>query len=219
MDNTPNISNPIYLENSCQQGNEIGYTLEELAEIWHSFDKKYHKRLGFCLDTCHAFVAGMLQFIDEEEVDTWFRRFDMLIGLRNLKVIHFNDSKTPFNGHNDHHHDLLQGYITNPDYNPLSTAQKKKPGPLKRIAQITDSENKLGDDFRGTVEGLKRVVSWAKKLKIPLILETPRELSSCQEQIEILNEWHEEVSPPDYTLIKKSQDRKIIFSGKIPKKK
>ena len=51
---------------------------------------------------------------DHDDVDQWFQRFDSLIGLKYLKLIHFNDSNVKFNGHNDNHDDIGQGYITNP---------------------------------------------------------------------------------------------------------
>ncbi len=164
IDETKDINNMIILENSCQQGTELGYTIEELSQIWGMFDDKYKKRIGFCLDTCHIFVAGSLRMKDKKEVDMFFDKFDRMIGLKNLKVIHFNDSKTRFDGHNDHHGDILRGYI---------------------------GDSKKG----GNMEGLKRVVYWAKRYEIPLILETPRdELDwGCSEQIALLNKWVEEI--------------------------
>ena len=113
LDRTKKINNPIILENSCQQGTEVGYTLEDLAEIFQRFEPKYRKRIGFCLDTCHIYVAGQLQMKSAAEVDQFFLKWDQLIGLEHLKVIHFNDSKTKFDGHNDHHEDIGYGYIGN----------------------------------------------------------------------------------------------------------
>lgn len=181
---TSDITNPIVLENSCQQGNEIGYTLEELAEIYHTFAPEYQNRVKFCLDTCHIFVAGTLRFSSILEVDQFFEKFDRLIGLDKLEVIHYNDSKTPFDGHNDHHHDLLHGYITSTSYQ----------SDVKKYANTPS-------DKKGTEAGLKRVVGWAKLLGVPLILETPREESSCQEQIELLNSWYQEADLPDRRVV------------------
>jgi deoxyribonuclease-4 len=110
---TPNLTNRILLENSCQQGTEIGYSLTDLAEIWSRFTKKEQERLGFCLDTCHIYVAGQLEFKNAQEVKSFFQEFDQLIGISNLRLIHFNDSKTKFDGHNDHHGDFNHGFITN----------------------------------------------------------------------------------------------------------
>jgi len=110
---TPKLKNKILLENSCQQGTEIGYSLKDLSEIWSRFTGKEKERLGFCLDTCHIYVAGQLQFKSSKEVKDFFNEFDKLIGLSYLKLIHFNDSKTKFDGHNDHHGDFTNGFISN----------------------------------------------------------------------------------------------------------
>lgn len=179
LDNTSELSNPIFLENSCQQGTELGYNLQELAKIWNKFDKKYLNRLGFCLDTCHVFVAGALQMKDAEEVDDFFAEFDKLLGLKNLRVIHFNDSKTPFDGHNDFHHDIGAGFVTNPDYQST----------MKKYQQV-------GPGGRGTEVGLRRIAAWAKKLDIPCILETPREAVPIKDQLDLVNSWMEQEEEP-----------------------
>lgn len=197
LDATSDISNPIVLENSCQQGNEIGYTLEELAEIYHTFGDKYKKRVKFCLDTCHIFVAGTLQFKSREEVDEFMNRFDKLIGLEKLEVIHFNDSKTPFDGHNDHHHDLGKGYIASNEY--ISTVKKyQKMGEAEKI--------------RGSEAGLRHIVRWANKYAIPLILETPLEDTEAAKEIEKLGDW---VREEGSDVGKKSAGRKkLVFKKK-----
>lgn len=178
LETTSDLPNPIILENSCQQGNEIGYTLDELAEIYQSFQPKYQSRIKFCLDTCHIFVAGTLRFESKQEVDQFFQKFDQMIGINKLEVIHLNDSKTPFDGHNDHHHDIGKGYILSSSYT----------SPVKRYQKFKS------DQMRGSLEGFQRLLSWAKTYSIPLILETPQEDSvSYQEQIEQVNQWLEEV--------------------------
>lgn len=105
----------VLLENSAQQGTEIGYSLEELAYIYNQFDEKCKRRLGICLDLCHIFVAGVLDVRDGKAVTDFVDKFDKLIGLSHLKCIHFNDSAIPFNGRNDHHGDVLCGFISNPE--------------------------------------------------------------------------------------------------------
>lgn len=199
LDETNDITNPIFLENSCQQGTELGYTLEGLKEIWDKFESKYKKRLGFCLDTCHIFVAGTLQMKDNNDVDEFFLNFDRLLGLNNLKVIHFNDSKTPFDGHNDHHHDIGSGFIADPNYQST----------VKKYQQV-------GAGGRGSEEGLRRVLTWAQKYDIPCILETPRETISIQEQIAIVNQWAEEV---DAKSLPPLQKKKVTITLKHPLKK
>jgi apurinic endonuclease APN1 len=114
LDRTFDLNNGIILENSARQGNELGYQLKELAYIYNQFSEDHKKRLGFCLDLCHVFVAGELDVRSATAVENYFVEFDTLIGLDKLKCIHFNDSAIPFDGCNDHHGDINCGYISNP---------------------------------------------------------------------------------------------------------
>lgn len=105
------LTNRVILENSCQQGTECGYTVQELAQIYNYFTPTQQAQLGFCLDLCHVFVAGAMDVRRPASVHVFFQRFNELIGLDKLKVIHFNDSKIKFDGHNDSHEQLLMGFI------------------------------------------------------------------------------------------------------------
>ena len=108
---TTELNNKIILENSCHQGTELGFTLDELVAIFNRFTSSEHDRIGFCIDLCHIFVSGELDVRDPDHVDQFFTRFNRLIGLNKLEVIHFNDSSTKFNGHNDNHANIGRGYI------------------------------------------------------------------------------------------------------------
>ncbi len=160
IDATPELSNRILLENSCQQGTELGYTLQELVMIWRLLEPEYHVRIGFCLDTCHAHVGGMMDLSSSQSVAETFQEFDRKIGLEHLGVIHFNDSEIRFDGHNDSHADLLIGHGGNPG---------------------------LG----GTTMGLQKVVEYAKKHCIPLVLETPGKVPVLSQLRLILGWAHE----------------------------
>ena len=104
-------TNKIILENSCRQGTECGYSLDDLVDIYHRLDDSITNRIGFCIDLCHIFVAGELDVRDLKSVKEWFTRFDKSLGLDKLKVLHFNDSNTDFNGANDNHGSIGKGYI------------------------------------------------------------------------------------------------------------
>ena len=105
-------TNRVLLENSCKQGTECGYTIEELSKILEMFPEDVQHRVGICFDTCHGFVSGELDIRVPEQVKLFFENFDRLIGLERLKVIHLNDSAVKFAGCNDHHANLLNGFIT-----------------------------------------------------------------------------------------------------------
>ncbi len=142
LNKTTELKNQILLENSCAAGSEIGASLVELSEIYHSFSETEKKRIGICLDTCHLFVSGEVDIRKRSSVQQLFTDFEQLFGgLEPLKLIHFNDSKTKFQSKSDRHAPLLQGYIGN-------------------------------SQLEGSEEGLRGLVEQATKWQIPLILET-----------------------------------------------
>ena len=106
-------NNCIILENSSRQGTDIGYSVSQLYEIYILFDEKYKPRIKFCIDLCHAFVSGKMDVRSSDAVTKFFNRFDRKIGKEKLAVIHFNDSATKFARKNDHHDNLMDGYIGN----------------------------------------------------------------------------------------------------------
>lgn len=95
----------IALETMAGKGTEIGITFEQIRNI---IDKcHYPERLGVCLDTCHISDAGY----DLNDVNGVLKKFDEIIGLDKLLVVHINDSKNPCGAHKDRHENIGYGYI------------------------------------------------------------------------------------------------------------
>jgi len=94
------------IENSAGSGNIIGDTFEEIHEILKSVEKN----AGVCFDTCHAFASGY-DLRDKKLVNQVINKFDKIIGLDKLKLIHLNDSKTDLGAHVDRHEHIGQGKI------------------------------------------------------------------------------------------------------------
>ena len=105
------LSNRLLLENSSRQGTECGWNLEDLADIYGRIPAELRGRIGFCIDLCHAFVAGVADFREATGAASFFQEFEERIGADKLLLVHFNDSATPYDGHNDHHACLECGYI------------------------------------------------------------------------------------------------------------
>ena len=88
------------------KGTEIGRSLEELAEIINGV--KYNEKLGVCLDTCHLYSSG---YDIVNKLDEFLAKVDDIIGLKRVKAMHLNDSKTEFNSKKDRHEMLGKGSI------------------------------------------------------------------------------------------------------------
>lgn len=96
----------VLLETMSGSGTEVGYTFEQLYEI---IDKTGNPdAFGICFDTCHALGAGY-DIIDS--LDEVLLKFDEILGLSNLKVIHLNDSKFPLGSRKDRHANLGEGKL------------------------------------------------------------------------------------------------------------
>ena len=96
----------IALETMAGKGSELGATFEELKMIYDGVNKK--SRLRICFDTCHVNDAGYNLVSDYEGV---MEKFDKLIGIKQIAVLHINDSLNPCGSHKDRHANIGNGYI------------------------------------------------------------------------------------------------------------
>ncbi|MBP3504143.1 MAG: deoxyribonuclease IV [Bacilli bacterium] len=103
---TPNARTVIAIETMAGKGNEVGRTFEEIKFIIDNVNDK--SRIGVCLDTCHINDGGYDLVNNYEEV---INKFDEVIGLEYLKVIHVNDSKNPLASHKDRHENIGFGSL------------------------------------------------------------------------------------------------------------
>lgn len=108
MQELPMLKTTLLLENSAGQGNHVGSSFEELADIIATANVP--SNIGACLDTCHAFSAGYdLRTFDY--YNNMIEIFDKTIGLNRLKTIHVNDSKKPLGSNVDRHEEIGKGLI------------------------------------------------------------------------------------------------------------
>jgi deoxyribonuclease IV len=98
----------LLMELTAGQGTVIGSTFEEMALLLSKIPPKLRKRVGVCLDTAHIFAAGNDLITDYDGV---WARFDDVIGLELLGLIHLNDSKAPLGSKKDRHELIGDGHI------------------------------------------------------------------------------------------------------------
>ncbi len=96
------------LETTAGQGNTLGHRFEQMAEIIDLVDEK--KRLAVCYDTAHTFAAGY-DIRTRKVYEKTFKKFDRIIGLKKLRVIHLNDSKKDLGTRVDRHEHIGKGFI------------------------------------------------------------------------------------------------------------
>ena len=99
----PNLR--ILLENTAGQGDCIGHRFEHLAAIMEACPKI---PLGVCFDTAHAFTAG---YDIREGLNALIQRMQKTVGIKNVRAIHFNDSRAVYNSRVDRHWHIGEGHI------------------------------------------------------------------------------------------------------------
>jgi AP endonuclease-1 len=98
------------LETTCGHGTSIGGPLTHFRDLFAMIPKSYHDRLGVCLDTCHTFAAGY-DLRTPKGWSAFMEEFDKLIGLKLLRALHLNDSKTPMGSKRDLHANIGTGFL------------------------------------------------------------------------------------------------------------
>jgi deoxyribonuclease-4 len=102
------VNTAVLLETTAGQGSNLGYTLEQLKYLIDQ--SRLNEKIGVCLDTCHLFAAGY----DLRSKKAWENnkgKFDRIIGLERLKIIHANDSKKELGSRVDRHARIGEGKI------------------------------------------------------------------------------------------------------------
>jgi deoxyribonuclease IV len=119
------------MEITCGAGTAIGSTFEELAALIDGVPAQLRARLGVCIDTCHAYAAGY-DFVKTYD-DVW-RRFDDLLGLNRLRVMHLNDSKTPFASRRDRHEKIGEGSLGDEPFRRIMNDER-----LARVPKVIET--------------------------------------------------------------------------------
>jgi deoxyribonuclease-4 len=132
---------PLLLENTAGQGSELGYTVEQLLELVEGIAPP--DRLGFCLDTQHAFAAGILNTEDPDA----FVGFHSPAFMERLKAVHLNDSKVEFGHRADRHAPIGQGFMGRDGMRRLLTTAALQTVPMFLETPV-DDEDQYADEIR-----------------------------------------------------------------------
>lgn len=99
----------LLIENSAGQKGKLCSQLSEIKLLMQDIDSN---KLGWCLDTCHAWGAGfsfgkdMENTLIQNDIFVEAKRLDLL---EQLDLIHVNDSRDEFNSGHDRHANLGEG--------------------------------------------------------------------------------------------------------------
>ena len=98
----------VLLETTAGTGTALGSRFEELARLREGIAEDVRHRVAFCADTCHLYSAG---YDLVGEFDGVWAAWDRILGAESLRVLHLNDSKTPFSSRKDRHELIGDGSL------------------------------------------------------------------------------------------------------------
>jgi len=104
----PGVRTRLLFEGTVGAGSNLGAPFADLGDLLAAVDLPDHT--GICLDTCHLFAAGYDLRTPEAYAKT-FDEFDRIVGLRNLKAFHLNDSVHPLGSRKDRHEHIGRGHL------------------------------------------------------------------------------------------------------------
>ena len=141
----------ILLETMAGQGTQIGSKFEQLATIRNNCSQK--QKIGVCADTCHLWSAGY-DFSNEKSYAAVWKEFDSILGIKNLKAFHFNDSKKELGSHVDRHAEIGEGTI------PLEAFSLIMNDPqFSSLPKVLETPKKELADYAKNIKLLKSLVN------------------------------------------------------------
>lgn len=144
----------VLIETTAGAGTALGARFDELAELRSLIPAPLRRRVGFCADTCHLFVAGYdLRGAWGEVWDAW----DRTIGLRHLRCIHLNDARDPPGSRRDRHALIGEGTL-----GPVPFRNLMRDSRFRRVIKIIETPK--GDDPAATDRRmLRRLRAYARR--------------------------------------------------------
>lgn len=127
----------LLMELTAGQGTVIGSTFEEMAQLLARIPTRVRKRVGVCLDTAHVHAAGYDLVNDYDGV---WARFDHVIGLARLELLHLNDSKVPLGSRKDRHELIGDGTLGEGPFRRIMTDTR-----LTNVPKVLETPK--GDDM------------------------------------------------------------------------
>ncbi len=127
----------ILMETTAGSGTSIGANFEEMAELIELVPPTLRGRVGVCVDTAHIFAAG---YNIIEDYDGVMDRFDDVIGLQRLRMMHLNDSKFPLGSRRDRHELIAEGAIGETPFRRIMNDPR-----LSKVAKVIETP-KLEED-------------------------------------------------------------------------
>lgn len=133
----------LLMEMTAGSGTSIGSSFEEMALLIGALPRALQPRVGVCVDTAHVFAAGYDLATSYDEV---WSRFDDIIGLDRLGLLHLNDSKAPLGSRKDRHELIGKGAIGEQAFRRIMTDPRLVAVP--KVIETPKGDDEVTNDRR-----------------------------------------------------------------------
>ena len=144
----------VCMETTAGSGTALGATFDELGQLFEMIPDPYRSRMGVCVDTCHIYSAGYDLVRDFDGV---WARFADVVGMERLRVMHLNDSKTPFASRRDRHELIAEGSLGEGPFRRIMTDHR-----FGRVPKILETP-KLSDATATDTRMLQRLRGYQRR--------------------------------------------------------
>lgn len=135
-----NLKSKIILETSSGQGSELLSNYQDFLDFYNSFNEEQKTFIKICIDTCHVWASGF-------ELNEIYQMTNVNGNLKDVMVIHVNNSKNPKNSHLDRHDVITNGHMNITDIIKFLKVIRKNNRNLILILETPDEE-KLNEEFK-----------------------------------------------------------------------
>jgi len=143
----------VLIENTVGAGCHLGSRFEELRSIRDLAGDLTDLPIGYCLDTCHLFAAGV-DIATPAGLREMTSAADEILGLSNVHVFHANDSKAALGSRIDRHANIGAGHIGVEGFRRILCHPK-----LRRKPFILETPVDEPGDDRKNLDTLKRLAA------------------------------------------------------------
>ena len=138
------------LENQAGGGREIAGRISELGMILKEVNCP--ERIGICLDTCHAFVAGY-DLRCQQGLNQLLTEIQETVGLSRMPLLHLNDALGALGSHLDRHANIGEGQIGLKGFRLLLSDQR-----TSQLAGVLETPKVSADDDRRNLAILRQLL-------------------------------------------------------------
>lgn len=139
----------ILLENTSGSGSWLGYRFYHQHKILKGINEK--TRVGLCLDTAHAYLAGY-DLAVKEGLDKMIDEIESMVGVKLIKLIHLNDAAGELGCHHDRHDHIGKGNIGLAGMKRIINHPK-----LKNIPMILETPKSAADSDKKNLDLVRRL--------------------------------------------------------------